>query len=314
MAIFCENCGTQLDDNARFCAGCGHATEPQQAAPAPPPVIQQANTPAAPPRPAAPPQVAPAPPPPVQPVYQAQADPPGKGGGKKPSTNVIVAVIVIAVLVVALIAACVIFIPKILGGGETPAGPSAPAGPVTPAPQDSAADDETPAPVQEREPEQPAPTKPNYAGDEMPTIGDFFWFTETDSFPADRTVITDFSEITGLWKAYEVSKTSSPEEAKFLKFFNAEIGGEAGQLTFTYRMANSSGFDEETGNTVDISLQDGEIYKGNFDNGALTAGDITTKGVQILIGEFYYHDGRQYAYGVELYIDGDSMYIALVRP
>ena len=272
MAIFCENCGKQLDDNARFCADCGYATGVQQTAPAPPP-------------------------PPVQPVYQAQTGLQGKGGGKKPASSGIVAVAAIAVLVVALIVVCVIFIPKILGGGLPPTANPAPAGPVVPAPQDGV-----------------TTVKTTYTGDEMPTIGDFFWFTESDSFPADRTVITDFNEITGFWKAYEVSKPFSPEEGRFLKFFNAEIGGDAGQLTFTYRMANSGGFDEETGNTVDISKQDGEIYKGSFDNGALTAGDITTKGVQILIGEFYYYDGRQYAYGIEMYIDGDTMYIALVRP
>lgn len=41
--MFCENCGKNLPDGAKFCNGCGAKTEPAQ--PAPPPPAQTAYTP-----------------------------------------------------------------------------------------------------------------------------------------------------------------------------------------------------------------------------------------------------------------------------
>lgn len=69
--MFCENCGTQLPDDAKFCASCGTTLE--ASAPAAPPPPAQAVPPAAPPPVNPPPPVAPPPPvyAPPPPVYAA---------------------------------------------------------------------------------------------------------------------------------------------------------------------------------------------------------------------------------------------------
>ncbi|NCA98687.1 MAG: zinc ribbon domain-containing protein [Clostridia bacterium] len=62
--MFCESCGNQLPDNAKFCTACGATTGRSQAAPAQPaytpPPTQPAYTP---------------PPPPAQPAYTHSAAP-----------------------------------------------------------------------------------------------------------------------------------------------------------------------------------------------------------------------------------------------
>lgn len=63
--MFCESCGNQLPDNAKFCTACGATTGRTQAAPA-----QPANTP-----PPAPAQPAYNPPPQAQPVYSHASAP-----------------------------------------------------------------------------------------------------------------------------------------------------------------------------------------------------------------------------------------------
>ena len=165
----------------------------------------------------------------------------------------------------------------------------------------------------------PEPELPEsiYEGDEMPTIGDFAWFTDNvkwDGLPKSRTMITDFNEITGYWKAYEESIPMTKGEGKFLKFFNAEISGTATRLTFTYHMKISSGFDEETGKSVNISAGNGESYKGSFSGGNFVAGNITSKGQEITINKFYYLDDMQYAVGKIKYISGEKSHFVLVRP
>ena len=86
MMMFCENCGTQQPDNARFCAACGAQITPPPAAETPvytPPPPQQDFSPAAAPAPQDYSQIAPAPQqgftpaaPPQQQGYTMTAAPP----------------------------------------------------------------------------------------------------------------------------------------------------------------------------------------------------------------------------------------------
>ena len=153
-----------------------------------------------------------------------------------------------------------------------------------------------------------------YADGETASIGDFFWYTEDvkwDGLPKGRTSITEFSAISGYWKAYtEDAHVMSDEE--FMKWFNAEISGDAGKVKFTYHTKNFTGFD--AGNTIDISSWDGENYDGRFSNGQLIVGDVTSMGAEITIKDFYSLNSKQYAVGEINYISGEKEYIALVRP
>lgn len=85
--MYCSNCGKQIDDNSKFCNGCGSAQTPVQTPqPTAPPSKAQAPQPTAPPpkaqapQPTAPPPVAQAPqptaPPPVAQAPQPTAPPP----------------------------------------------------------------------------------------------------------------------------------------------------------------------------------------------------------------------------------------------
>ncbi len=64
--MFCSKCGTKIDDNAKFCGGCGAMTgaTPQAAPAAPKPPVAPAPAPAAAPIPTPPPVAAPIPTPP----------------------------------------------------------------------------------------------------------------------------------------------------------------------------------------------------------------------------------------------------------
>ncbi len=89
--MLCPNCGSQNDDNSKFCLNCGQSlalnTNEQAVAPPPPP----APPPAQPVQPPPPPQTwAPAPPPP------APAAPPPK----KKNKGCLIAVIIVAILLV----------------------------------------------------------------------------------------------------------------------------------------------------------------------------------------------------------------------
>ena len=183
----------------------------------------------------------------------------------------------------------------------------------TPEPETSEqAPTETPAPAPE--PQKSYEDYKGYADGEERSIGDFFWYTEDvkyDGLPEGRTVITDFSEIVGYWKAYTEDAHVMSED-DFLKWFNVEISGKAKKVKFTYHTKNFFGFD--AGNTIDISSWDGESYNGSFSDGQLVVGDITAKGVEITIMQFYSLNGKQYALGEIAYISGEKENIALVRP
>jgi len=173
----------------------------------------------------------------------------------------------------------------------------------------------------EQEPEQEAEQEFDpleeaiaYEGDEMPTLGDFLWFTEDvkwDGIPKKKTVINDFNNIKGYWKAYEESIPKRKSDNSLLEFFNIEISGNANQLKLTYHMKNASGF---SGKTVDVSAWDGDSYKGSFSGGKLVTGSIKKKYAAFTISKFYYIDDTQYAVGKIQHISGEKSHIALARP
>jgi len=189
---------------------------------------------------------------------------------------------------------------------ETPA-PDSDVPPATP--------EETPTP--EPQPQNPYEDYRGYANGDEASIGDFFWFTDDvkwDGLPAARTAITDFNAVAGYWKAYTETIPMFEGEGEFLKWFNAEISGDANQAVFTYHTKGFNAFNMETGRSDDISADDGEYLNGRFSDGWLAVGDRDTKGIEINIKDFYTLDGNQYAVGEIIYISGEKEYIVLVRP
>jgi len=207
---------------------------------------------------------------------------------------------------------------------ETPAVSESPAIPEeTPAVSESPEiPEETPAP--ENQPQNPYEDYRGYANGNEASIGDFFWFTDDvkwNGLPAGRTVITDFNSIAGYWKAYtEYLRTLLGEavldDVESMEWFNAEISGDAGNAVFTYHTKGFTGL-EYQGQELkgyDISLREGEHVSGRFYDGQLVTGDVATKGVEIIIKDFYALNGQQYAVGEINYISGEKELIVLVRP
>ena len=193
--------------------------------------------------------------------------------------------------------------------------------------QPEVAPEPEPEPEESVEPEEEPEPEPEqlfnfegyrgYEDGETPSIGDFFWFTEDvkwDGLPADRTAITDFDSISGYWKAYTETIPMFEGEGEYLKWFNAEINGDANKATLIYHTKNFFASDMETGRTDDLSGMDGESYSGSFSAGQLVAGDMGTKGMEIIISEFYSLNGNQYAVGEISYKSNEKEYIVLTRP
>ena len=156
-----------------------------------------------------------------------------------------------------------------------------------------------------------------YVTGEIPSIGDFFWFTEDvkwDGLPPGRTTITDFNEIIGYWKAYKETIPMFQGDSRFLMWGNVEITGNEDQVNFTYLTENVIAFDEESSSDVDMSEWTDSSYLGSFRGGSLTFGDLEQYGIEVTIHEFYTLDGKQYAVGEESYISGEKSHIVLVRP
>jgi len=138
-----------------------------------------------------------------------------------------------------------------------------------------------------------------------------------DGLPANRTVISDFGAIAGYWKAYTETIPMFQGEEEFLEWFNIQINGDAAKAKFTYHTKNFIGLElqiGQTGQNYDISFRDGESYNGSFSGGQLVVGDITSKGIEITIMQFYSLNGKQYALGEIAYISGEKQNIVLVRP
>ena len=305
--MLCENCGNQIPDDSVFCEGCGTRVEPD----APAYNMQQQV-----------PKYAPQPTDyygqqPMQQPYPTKKTPVGMIIG------IAAAVVVIGVGgffgIRALIGnndpAPVAEVSPSVSDIVTPATPE-----VTPTPEpvvSPAAPEETPTP--EPQQENPFEDYRGYASGDEASIGDFFWFTEDvmwSELPANRTAITEFSAISGYWKAYTESVIIIGDGTHY-RWFNAEISGEAGSAAFTFHTNGFFGLEAQIGKPMeeyDLSFLDGERYNGSFSAGQLVVGNRDTKGLEITIKDFYTIDGVQYAVGETIYISGEKEYILLVRP
>jgi len=325
--MFCKNCGNQIPDDSVFCEECGTRMEPDA------PLSVQVNIPV--------------PPPPAVPAYKMQQQVPEytpQPAGyyveqpmqqpystKKTPVGIIIgifaAVVVIGVggffgiraligqyfpvsetddsPIVSPSVSDTVASPEI--PEETPAVPDIVVTPATP--------EETPTP--EPQPQDPYEDYRGYANGNEASIGDFFWFTDDvkwDGLPAGRTAITDFNAISGYWKTYTETIPMFEGEGEYLKWFNAEISGDANQAVFIYHTKGFTAFNMERGRSDDISAGDGEYLNGRFSDGRLVVGERDTKGLEIDIKDFYILDGKQYAVGEISYISGEKEYIVLVRP
>jgi len=283
--MFCENCGKQIPDNSTFCEECGAKTGGEIAGQAPPPpprseryVPTSAKLP------------------------QSYYEQPKQGKGW--------IIYLCAVFAFILLLVGAFFVKEYLDN-KTPSGENPPAVEQTNEQEASEPTEQTPP-----EPKNAYEDYRGYTDTELPSIGDFFWFTEDvkwDGLPAGRTAITDFGSIAGYWKAYTETISTFEGEEEISKWFNAEISGDANQASFTYHTKGFTGLSGIDG-TVDISHEDGGNLKGRFSDGQLVLGDIVSKGIEVIIKDFYTLNGQQYAVGEVKITSGEKEHIVLVRP
>ena len=282
MPKFCKQCGSALSESAKFCKGCGAPTTAAQQEPAQEVVpvsvsgvVKQT----------------------LPPVPQPQ--PP-----KKMSTGLMVGIIAAVVIVVlGIVGVGGFFAVRALGRKINPTSASLKTPEKTTAPEESS--------------QTSYEDYRGYEDGDTPSVGDFFWFTEDaqqNGLPADSTPITDFNAISGYWKAYEETIPTLSDEGRYLMWFSAEISGSANKALFTYHAENAVAFDEEAQRDVDLSQWKGNSYKGSFSDGRFVAGDVATKGIEIVISRFYTAGGKQYAIGEEHWISGEASHLVLVRP
>lgn len=163
---------------------------------------------------------------------------------------------------------------------------------------------------------QTPPMQSNYAGNQTPTPADFAWYTGDvlyNGLPAGRTTITKLDEIQGHWMAYEQSSLMPVSEGMFIKLFNTEITGSAGQMTLTYNMQNSQFDDAGTGIVPDLSLWNGINFSGSFSGGPIVLVENGGVGRVLTITEFYTLNGYQYAVGEVSDGNAAPVSFALVR-
>ncbi|NLT13152.1 MAG: zinc-ribbon domain-containing protein [Clostridiales bacterium] len=155
------------------------------------------------------------------------------------------------------------------------------------------------------------PTETDFSTSARPDLSDFLWYIDSvyyEGVPANAVPITEFSELTGGWKAFFYYDPENTMDAYGFEYLNAVIGGTevSVEITLDWYLINFGGYEE-----YDISdTEDSQLY-GSFEFGGITgSGD----GYVLYITEFYYLNGRQYGVGYMELQSGEPTYVALVRP
>lgn len=344
--MFCPKCGTQLDENVRFCAGCGHRFEnaPAQVQPPSAPIQQQT---------------------PPQPAPVIQQAPTQNAPKNEKGANPIVVFFITFLVLGAIVAAIMLFVyPGLLMGGSdddddssskkakdsssvsqidsseadsseadsskeetttttaattttTSAAPPTTSAPETPptdttttamtlTPPDTQATTTTAAPVSTDLDEAE-----KFSTDQRATFEEFDWCYSQSSLvreaPADAKLLTTAQSITGGWKCMIVYSEKKDSEVLAREINNMYIGAADNIIAVV----------------IDWHLMEipgsESINEDDMDDSTLTA-DYKSGGFKgssdemtLELTKFWQKDGKQYAIG-ELTTEGDFYgYVALVR-
>lgn len=134
----------------------------------------------------------------------------------------------------------------------------------------------------------------------------FSWENGWTYLSPDAEQLTDYSLLTGGWKATMISDPFELRDSLGTDYFNVSLSGNASSAEVTInwglRILKSVGTVDDSGNKSSLS--------GKFSNGKLTAvgsGSITIEG-------FFYDNGKEFAVGTYTWPDGVVGYIGLIRP
>ena len=145
---------------------------------------------------------------------------------------------------------------------------------------------------------------------ERPDLGDFLWYLDGvyyDGIPDDAAYITEFSDMTGGWKAVFYYDPEFVANAFGYDFMNIVIDGSAENTSVTLDWYLYYGDSEEW----DKSDEDDSVLSGTYGRGGITVG---SSGFMMYITDFYSMNGKQYAVGYLSLQSGEPACVALVRP
>lgn len=134
----------------------------------------------------------------------------------------------------------------------------------------------------------------------------FSWDKGWTYLTSGKKQITDYSLLTGGWKATMTTDPFELRDSYAIDYFNVSFSGSKSSAKVTInwglRILKSVGTVDETGSTSSMS--------GSFSGGKLTA----TGSGKISIDGFYYENGKEFAVGTYTWPDGVIGYIGLIRP
>ena len=126
--------------------------------------------------------------------------------------------------------------------------------------------------------------------------------------PPDAARITDFTAVTGGWKAYMLTDPDNVRDSMVEDFFNIHISGDAAATTVTFDWywrhfpTTDEGFD-------DTATPDG-VFTGSWDGSGIHA----TGPEPVDLTGFWAVGEKEYAVGTFMWQDGVTAVIGLIRP
>lgn len=159
------------------------------------------------------------------------------------------------------------------------------------------------------------PSADEFSTADIPSLGDVsdFRWNAVDggswaNLSGEALRLNDFDAVKGGWKAYILDDPAGVfSEYSIERFANIVISGSASEpevlVDWVYVVFG------DTGEGQDDSMSD-SVYDGTWDGGLLDAYGAG----RIVLYNFYYENGREYAVGSIMWPDGVDGAIALVRP
>lgn len=170
---------------------------------------------------------------------------------------------------------------------------------------------ETEMPTQKTE----FPSADKYTTSDLPSLGDVVGFRwnavdggSWENLSGEALRLNDFDAVKGGWKAYILDDPAGVfSEYSVERFANISISGSAGEpevlVDWSYVVFG------DTGEGMDDAMPD-SVYNGTWDDGTIDAYGAG----RIVLYDFYYDGGKEYAVGAVMWPDGVDGAIALVRP
>ena len=149
------------------------------------------------------------------------------------------------------------------------------------------------------------PKNLEYGDEEM--LSNFSYKTGWKDLSDSAEKVSDFSSVTGYWKAVMISDPDSEKpDGKFTDLFNVEIAGSSDETSVIFNWGRR--LMDKTGEELDLRGTRGG-HTGTFTDGAINAKGSNS----IELTDFRSDNGINYAVGKYKWSDGTEGYIGLMR-